>query len=350
MVPVFWTWPLRTPPDTQVIWVALLKSARQTLELVSFLNLTGSLPLPSSIEIESICLLNRSSICQSKSRLFTSLTESWTYTLKSKFNTFDLFSTALPVSSKSVGFNSSGVIFTCLILRAVSLSGSVTLPKCLGLEYSFNPIIVERELVSVLLSLEPLDLEGTAALLSSDETEPEPSVWEIVADSPVWVESWDELASTSKRLASYAAKVFALVWSAISAVFTVSVPLLFWFIPFKPTSDKSEPPLSELVALVLFFTAADASTTLCGCVGPVWLWSVAFDSSSLVGFWVVSALTVLLLPLIKVKPNKTEHTPIFNLRKLNLCFTLSKLFPFLNIVSSSFSTSKKIYFLTTNTF
>ena len=87
-----------------------------------------------------------------------------------------MFSTALPVSSKSVGFNSSGVIFTCLILRAVSLSGSVTLPKCLGLEYSFNPIIVERELVSVLLSLEPLDLEGTAALLSSDETEPEPSV------------------------------------------------------------------------------------------------------------------------------------------------------------------------------
>ena len=47
------------------------------------------------------------------------------------------------------------------------------------------------------------------------------------------------------------------------------MPLLFWFIPFKPTSDKSEPPLSELVALVLFFTAADASTTLCGCVGPV---------------------------------------------------------------------------------
>ena len=92
-----------------------------------------------------------------------------------------MFSTALPVSSKSVGFNSSGVIFTCLILRAVSLSFSVTLPKCLGSEYSFNPIIVERELVSVLLSLEPL---------------------------------------------------------------------LFCFIPFKPTSDKSEPPLSELPELI----------------------------------------------------------------------------------------------------
>ena len=91
-----------------------------------------------------------------------------------------MFSTALPVSSKSVGFNSSGVIFTCLILRAVSLSGSVTLPKCLGLEYSFNPIIVERELVSVLLSLEPLELERAVALpalfVSSDESEREPAV------------------------------------------------------------------------------------------------------------------------------------------------------------------------------
>ena len=181
MVPVFWIWPLRTPPDTKVIWVASLKAARQTLELVSFLNVTGLLPLPSSIEIESIWLLNRSSICQFKSRFFTRLTASWTYTFKSKFNFLDLFSTALPVSSKSVGFNSSGVIFTCLILRAVSLSFSVTLPKCLGSEYSFNPIIVERELVSVLLSLEPL---------------------------------------------------------------------LFCFIPFKPTSDKSEPPLSELPELI----------------------------------------------------------------------------------------------------